>query len=237
MTGFRSIVFDCDSTLASVEGIDELGGPWIGEIRALTDAAMEGAIPLEEVYGRRLEIIQPTRGQVEALGRLYIDSLVEDARETVAALLWLGKQVRIVSGGLRPPVVALAEDLGIPAEHVEAVRISFDPDGAYQGFDSASLLARSGGKPVVVRGWNLPRPTLMVGDGATDLEAGPEVDAFAAYMGVAHRPHVAAAADFVLTDPSLAAVLALAATPLDRQRLASSPWLHLLTRGDLLLRP
>src|SRR5690554_6287884 len=89
-SGFASIVFDCDSTLAAIEGIDELAGDRIAEVRALTDAAMQGEIPLEDVYGRRLDIIRPDRDAVEALGRLYIARMVEDAADTVAALVWLG---------------------------------------------------------------------------------------------------------------------------------------------------
>src|SRR5690606_23891673 len=65
--GFRSIVFDCDSTLVSVEGIDELAGAHKEAVQALTDAAMEGSVPLDEVYGRRLEIIRPTRARVDEL--------------------------------------------------------------------------------------------------------------------------------------------------------------------------
>jgi hypothetical protein len=74
----------------------------------------------------------------------------------------------------------------------------------------------------------------MVGDGATDLEARPAVDAFAAYMGIAFRDTVAAGADFVLRDPSLAPVLSLAASAADRARLAASPFAALLERGDRL---
>lgn len=233
--GFRSVVFDCDSTLASIEGIDELAGPRIQEIREMTDLAMEGAIALEEVYGERLALIDPTRDRVDALARAYVEALVEDAREVVGALLWLGKEVRVVSGGLRPPVEALALELGIPAAAVQAVGISFDASGRYLDFERGSPLARSGGKPDVIRAWNLPRPSLLVGDGATDLEARPAVDGFAAFMGVAHRPVVAAAADFVISAPTLAPVLSLAATPADRRRLDGSPWAELLARADSLL--
>jgi phosphoserine phosphatase len=232
---FASIVFDCDSTLAHVEGIDELAGPCAGEIRELTERAMEGTLPLEEVYGRRLEIIRPTRAQVEALGRDYVAALVPDARETVAALRFLGKTVRIVSGGLLPAVLAVAAELGIGEDDVRAVAVRFDEAGEYAGFDDASPLARSGGKEAVLRAWALPRRALMVGDGATDLEARPAVDAFAAYMGIAFREAVAAGADFVLRDPSLAPVLSLAADDADRARLAASPFAALLERGDRLL--
>jgi phosphoserine phosphatase len=232
MTGFASVVFDCDSTLARIEGIDELAGPFAAEISALTDAAMQGEVALEEVYGRRLAIIRPTRAQVEALGRDYVAALVPDAREVVAALLWLGKTVRILSGGVRPAVDDVARALGLPLDAVTAVGLDFSADGSYVGYDSASPVARSGGKTEVIRGWNLPRPSLLVGDGATDLEARPAVDAFAAYMGVAFRPAVAAGADFVLRGESLAPVLALAATADERERLRASEWADVLARGE-----
>jgi phosphoserine phosphatase len=229
--GFRTVVFDCDSTLAAIEGIDEIAGEVREQVRGLTDAAMAGEVPLEEVYGRRLELIRPDRRRVTALGAAYVAALVPDARETVEALFWLGKEVRIISGGLRPPVEALAGALGIRPAMVAAVDISFADDGGYLDFQRDSPLARAGGKTEVIRGWRLPRPSLLVGDGATDAEARPEVDAFAAYMGVVDRPEVAAAADVVLRAATLAPVLALAAGEPDRARLRASRHAPLLERG------
>jgi phosphoserine phosphatase len=233
--GFASVVFDCDSTLVSIEGIDELAGSNAAQIRELTDAAMEGSIALEEVYGRRLAIIRPTRDRVEALGREYVQRLVEDARETIAALTSLSKEIRVVSGGLLPPVRSLATELGIPSSAVAAVDVEFATDGTYAGFDHTSPLARSGGKTEVIRAWALDRPSLLVGDGSTDLEARGEVDLFVAYMGVAYRQNVAASADLVLHTESLAPVLALAANEADRRRLASTEWAEVLRRGDEIL--
>lgn len=161
--------------------------------------------------------------------------LVDDARETVAALLYLEKTVRIVSGGLRPPVERVAAELGLAAGAVAAVGISFDGRGRYLDFERDSPLARSGGKPDVLAGWSLLRPALLVGDGATDLEARVAVDCFAAFMGVVDRPAVARGADLVLTEPTLAPVLALAADEAERARLRGSPWADLLRRGEMIL--
>jgi phosphoserine phosphatase len=233
--GFRCVVFDCDSTLVKIEGIDELAGPRIDEVRRMTDLAMDGSLPLEEVYGRRLALIDPTRDQVDAVGEAYVRELVDDARETVAALLYLEKTVRIVSGGLRPPVERVAAELGLAAGAVAAVGISFDGRGRYLDFERDSPLARSGGKPDVLAGWSLLRPALLVGDGATDLEARVAVDCFAAFMGVVDRPAVARGADLVLTEPTLAPVLALAADEAERARLRGSPWADLLRRGEMIL--
>jgi phosphoserine phosphatase len=197
-TGFAAVVFDCDSTLVSIEGIDELAGTHAAEVRALTDAAMDGSVPLDEVYGRRLDLIRPTRALVEALGRRYVETLVPGARACVASLLAAGIEVRVLSGGLRPAVLTVALELGLQPAAVAAVDIHFDPAGAYAGFDTGSPLARSDGKAEEIAAWALPRPILLVGDGATDLEARPAVDAFAAFVGVVHREPVAAAADHVV---------------------------------------
>ena len=233
--GFASVVFDCDSTLVTIEGIDELAGDRIDEVRRMTDLAMDGAMPLEEVYGERLALIDPSRDSVAAVGRAYLASLVEDARETVQALLWLGKEVRIVSGGLLPPVLEVARALGVADEGVAAVDIHFDGEGRYLDFDRSSPLARSGGKPDVVAAWSLPRPSVLVGDGSTDLEARAAVDCFVAFAGVVRREAVCAAADRVLDAPSLAPVLALACNGEDRERLRGSRWAGLLERGEKLL--
>jgi phosphoserine phosphatase len=118
---------------------------------------------------------------------------------------------------------------------VAGVPVRLSPDGDYEDFDRGSPLARSGGKEEVIRGWGLPRPTLLVGDGATDLEARPAVDLFAAYAGVVRRPAVVAAAEVVIEGPSLAPVLALAADEGERERLRGSDFAALLARGEALL--
>lgn len=233
MPRFRSVVFDCDSTLSAIEGIDELAIAHREEIGRLTDAAMRGEVPLEDVYGRRLALVKPTREAVDALGALYVERLVPDAREVVAALQAEGIDVRIVSGGLRPAVLAAARAVGVRDDAVEAVDVYFDSAGHYAGFDEQSPLARAGGKRVVLERWTeLPRPVMFVGDGVTDLEARPVVDCFVAFAGVVERAAVVAAADAVVRSASLAPVLALA---LDERRPADAHAAALFDRGASLM--
>ena len=212
MPRFSTVVFDCDSTLSAVEGIDELAGPHRAAIAALTDAAMRGELPLEEVYGRRLALVRPSRDRLASLGALYVERLVPDARETVAALRAEGIAVRIVSGGLRPAVLAVARALGVPDEHVAAVDVRFDREGGYAGWDDSSPLGFTMGKRAQLESWGsaLVPPVMIVGDGITDLEARPPADAFIAFAGVIARDIVTAAADAVIRERSLAPVLALA---------------------------
>lgn len=209
---YATVIFDCDSTLSAIEGIEELARARGADVAGLTEAAMRGEIPLEAVYGRRLELAAPSLNGVVELGRLYIERLVPDARDTVAALRAEGVDVRIVSGGLLPAVLPLAVELGLPVEAVAAVGVEFDPAGEYLGFDRASPLVRSGGKLEVLRAWTPPiaRPSMLVGDGATDLEAADAVDLFVAFAGVVDRPEVTRAAPVVVRAPSLAPILPLA---------------------------
>jgi phosphoserine phosphatase len=206
---FRTVIFDCDSTLSAIEGIDELAADHREAIAALTDAAMRGEVALEAVYGERLALIRPNREAVDALAGQYIAAAVPDARATVQQLLAHGVRVKILSGGLRQAILPFADWLGVPASDVAAVDILFHRDGSYRGYDEQSPLGRSGGKRTVVEEWRgiVPPPVLMVGDGITDLEARPAVERFVAYAGVVDRPAVTAAADAVIRTPSLLSVL------------------------------
>jgi phosphoserine phosphatase len=204
-------VFDCDSTIVGMEGIDRLA-EGSSEVAELTAAAMAGAIQLEDVYGRRLAIVKPSRASVLALAAAYERALVPDARAVIRALHAEGIAVFLVSGGLRPAVERLAQSLGIAPERVAAVDIHFDESGDYADFDGASPLTRSGGKREVLERWTPPleRPIWLVGDGMTDLEAKAASDAFIVFAGVVRHEAVVAQADVVVTSPSLAPVLALA---------------------------
>ncbi|MEM7518919.1 MAG: phosphoserine phosphatase, partial [Planctomycetota bacterium] len=88
---YDTVVFDCDSTLSSIEGIDELAVSKMAEIEALTALAMAGEVPLEEVYGRRLALLEPTRTDIERIAALYAERALPHARALVAALRACGK--------------------------------------------------------------------------------------------------------------------------------------------------
>ncbi len=215
MIRYRTVVFDCDSTLSALEGIEALAADHRREVETLTDSAMRGELALDAVYARRLELIRPDRSAVEGLIERYIAGLVEDAAATVQALVAAGVNVRVVSGGLLPAVLGLTRSLGLPDLAVAAVPLRFDERGEYVGFDDAAPTSRAGGKAEVLRAWKsgpdpLPEPIMFVGDGATDLEARGEVDLFVAYAGVVERPEVLAAAPVVIRSRSLSPVLPLA---------------------------
>jgi len=208
MKDIRIVFFDVDSTLAAIEGIDELASG-NAEIAALTEAAMNGEIPMAEVYGRRLDIIRPSRSKVEDLGKLYVQRMIPDAREVIAKLQEAGMEILIVSAGIRQAILPLAEHLGIPQRAVNAVDLTFDDLGNYVDFDRRSPMTRNGGKETVVM--NIRSRTkgkaAFVGDGITDLEAKRAVNLFIGFGGVRARDRVRAEADVFIEEPRLSPIL------------------------------
>lgn len=199
MTRFASVILDVDSTVTGIEGIDWLAGrrgaEVASEVARLTDRAMAGEIALEDVYGARLALIQPTAHEIELLAAAYQASIAPGAGAAFAELRANGVTLALVSGGLREAILPLAESLGFTGDELHAVSISFGTAGDY-AFDHGSPLTRSAGKVQVAERIKLARPTLAVGDGMTDLAMRPVLDAFGAFTGFVRRAPVAAQADF-----------------------------------------
>jgi phosphoserine phosphatase len=200
---FRSLVLDVDSTLSGIEGIDWLaarrGDVISRRVADLTTQAMQGGVPLEQVYGARLAEIRPRREEVDALSRAYVAAVAPGAVEAIARIRRTGVQVVLVSGGIRHALLRLALHLGLGPSDLHAVPVRFDALGAYVGYDASSPLTTADGKRQVVSDLHLDGPIVAVGDGATDLAMRDVVDTFVAYTGFVNRASVVAHADAVVT--------------------------------------
>jgi phosphoserine phosphatase len=200
---YATVLFDADSTLSAIEGID-----WLAERRdadtaraivTLTERAMNGDLPLDAVYGERIARIRPTRAELDALGAEYIARLLPDTVDVVRALHDAGVIVHIISGGIRDALLPMAAHLGIAPSRVHAVtlRATQAPD-VFDAVAHDQPLARQTGKPEVVQQLRAngaaPSPIAMIGDGSTDAAVAPHVDTFIAFTAITHRPAVRAAA-------------------------------------------
>jgi len=191
----KLIAFDCDSTLSSIEGVDELarlaGEDIFRQVEDLTNQAMNGEIPIEEIFGRRLNLINPTRQQCDAIGQQYIEAIEPTAQETISALKKDGWNCIIISGGFHPCIEALADLLDIST--IEAVPLSFDEKGRYLSFDNDYPTTRNGGKPEILKKVAKRHSAdyiAMVGDGVSDLETAGSVDQFIGFTRYAARPQI-----------------------------------------------
>lgn len=201
----QAVCFDVDSTVSPDEGIDLLAAQaGVGDrVAALTRDAMGGAVRFEDALRARLDLIRPSRGLIAACLAAHPPRLTPGIADLIAALTARGTHVYLVSGGFTEMIRPLAELLGVPPARVFANTLRFDRDGAYLGFDEGALTSRSGGKAAALQhlrdhfGYT---PLLMVGDGATDLEARPPADGFIGYGGVVAREAVRVGADWFVTD-------------------------------------
>ena len=196
----KLLLLDCDSTLSSIEGIDELGrlrGPeTFKAVEDMTNAAMNGGTPMEAICAKRLDIIKPTAAELAAIGAKYIATVEPTAVASLAQLRAAGWKIAIVSGGFTQAIRPLADFLGI--ERVEAVVLKFHADGSYAGFDDSCPTCRTKGKNVVARRLRDEYEAghiVMVGDGASDLEVKGDADLVVGFGRYVQRPKVVAGAD------------------------------------------
>ena len=200
----KLLLFDCDSTLSAIEGIDELGrlrGPEVFKaVEEMTTKAMEGSTPMESIFAKRLDMIKPTLKELESIGQKYIQQVEPTAVDTIKKLKANGWTVMIVSGGFTQAIRPLAQYLGI--ERVEAVELRFNADGSYAGYVESCPTAKSKGKNVValkLRDEFKAYQTVLVGDGASDLEVKGDVDKMIGFGRYTPRPKVKAGADAFIT--------------------------------------
>jgi phosphoserine phosphatase len=251
---FQHVFFDCDSTLTTVEGIDVLAeNAGKGDhIKTLTNAAMDGEIDLKDVYGKRLELINPTRREIREIRQAYKNNIVEDAQELIAALQYLGHNVYIISGGLLDPVREFGIYLGVPAENIRAVGVQYNglsgdwwldnsvadktTTNSYLQYKQGALTV-SDGKAQIVRELlgEQKGHALLVGDGNSDYHASPAVDLFVGFGGVVTRDQVLQDAPVFIHSPSIAPLLPLAAGPIAHHQLKGTTHEPLSLKANQLI--
>ncbi|HEX6735154.1 MAG TPA: phosphoserine phosphatase SerB [Azonexus sp.] len=114
LSDFGLICFDMDSTLITIECIDELAD-FAGkkaEISAVTEAAMRGEIDYRESLRRRLALLAGLDARV--LARVFGERLLlsDGARELLAAAQAAGLRTAILSGGFTYFTERLRIELG-----------------------------------------------------------------------------------------------------------------------------
>ncbi len=217
---FTAIIFDCDGTLTSIEGIDylaELHGVY-HPVARLTQEAMAKSGLTPALYQQRLDLVQPNEADMMQLGMAYCDHLMPDVAQVMRALQAFNKTIYIISAGLQPAVNHLADYLTIPLTQVKAVGVSFDDKKAYRSFDSESPLIHNHGKQTFVKEIQKTYSRILyVGDGLNDLAVKSHVTRFVGFGGAFYRNHIAEESDFYITDFS--ALLPLALTEAESKQL------------------
>jgi phosphoserine phosphatase len=172
LSDFGLICFDMDSTLITIECIDELAD-FAGkkeEVSAVTEAAMRGEIDYSESLRRRLSLLAGLDARV--LSRVYGERLLlsPGARELLEAAQNAGLRTAILSGGFTYFTERLRIELGFDFATSNELEISGGKltgrvsgdivDAAAKAHHLARLTAELGLKKEQV---------IACGDGANDL--------------------------------------------------------------------
>lgn len=191
-----AVCFDVDSTVCEDEAIDELANfCGVGaQVAELTRVAMNGNVTFRQALTTRLNLMHPSRQQVQDYIAQNPPKLTPGIVELCRALRNLNIPIFLVTGGFKSIVEPVAALLGIPSANIFANVLLFnETTGSYAGFDLNQPTSDSGGKAAVCNRLKQNyryRRLVMVGDGATDLETSPPADAFVGFGGNVRRPAV-----------------------------------------------
>ena len=230
--GFKNVVFDCDSTLTYVEGADELAKlKGLGrEVSKITHQGMNGEITFAQSLYQRLSLLRPSKKDIEHIYQLYRENLVEDVEELVEALRFLKKEVFIITGGYQLAVERLGKFLRIGKSNIFGVRLKFGKNEDFVGVQKGHLTA-NGGKAKMVSKISKTGPTVLVGDGVTDLEAKESVDLFVGFGGVIERDVVKRNSEVYVKARSLAFILPLVCNREESIKIKKSKFKNLYLKG------
>lgn len=177
LADFRLAVFDMDSTLISIECIDEiaaLAGKG-AEVAAITEAAMRGEITdFRDSLSRRLALLA---GQPAALLQRVLDERLRfspGAQALCAALKAAGLRLALVSGGFTFFTRHVAEQLGMDVVRANALELI---DGRLSGRvlmqDWGDVVDAAEKQRFLLQQCEAlgctPAQAIAVGDGANDL--------------------------------------------------------------------
>lgn len=172
LTDFGLVVMDMDSTLISIECIDEIADMQglKPQVAAITEAAMRGEIDFAESLRRRVSLL--TGLEEQALQRVYDERLKLNpgAEILLATLKQHGIKTLLVSGGFTFFTEKLKLRLGLDDTHANTLEIAA---GKLTGRVLGNIVdaQEKANRLVQVRdGLGLkPEQVIAMGDGANDL--------------------------------------------------------------------
>ena len=184
LADFRLLVMDMDSTLITIETIDELADltGLKSQVAAITAQAMRGEIEYDESLRRRLALL---RGLEEsALVRIYDErlKLSPGAEKLLSRVKSLGIRTLLVSGGFTQITDRLKRRLGLDYTYANVLEIA---DGKLTGGVIGRIVNADAKRDELIRvrdELGIGRGQIIaVGDGANDLKFLAEAGVSVAY--------------------------------------------------------
>jgi phosphoserine phosphatase len=204
----RLVQLDVDSTFIQQEAIELLAAKAgvLSEVARITDAAMRGELDFAQSLIARVALLQGLSATVIDEVRNEI-TLTDGAADLVETLHSRGHYVALVSGGFVNIMQPIVDDLRIDYFRANTLEIQ---DGVLTGKVVGSIIDRAAKAKALAEFASdcqvELKNTVAIGDGANDLDMMAIAGISIAFNA---KPIVAQAADFSITEPSLASVPAL----------------------------
>ncbi|WP_310446439.1 phosphoserine phosphatase SerB [Thiobacillus sp.] len=209
ISDFGLLVMDMDSTLITIECIDEIADMQglKPQVSAITEAAMRGEIDFSESLRRRVSLLEGL--DESALQRVYDErlQLSPGAEALLAAARAAGIRTLLVSGGFTFFTERLKVRLGLDYTAANTLEII---DGKFSGRVLGAIVDAQGKADWLNRVRTElalePRQVIAMGDGANDLKMMAEAGVSIAYHA---KPVVRAQASQALSQVGLEGVIPL----------------------------
>ena len=209
LADFRLLAMDMDSTLITVETIDELADmagrkPRVAEITA---RAMRGEIEYDESLRRRVELLEGI--DEKALAQVYDERvrLSPGAERLIASAKQLGMHTLLVSGGFDYVTERLKSRLGLDRARANRLDIR---NGKLTGGLIGTIVNADGKRDTLLEMCTElgipPARVIAIGDGANDLKFMAEAGVSIAYRA---KPVVRAQATHTVNHVGLDGILNL----------------------------
>lgn len=202
-------MFDFDSTLTRVEGLDVLaeitleGRPdkeeIIKEIQRITNLGIDGDISFTESLEKRIKLLNAHKKDLDGLIELLRQKISKSIESNKEFFENYSDDIYVISAGFKEFIDPIVQAYNIPADRVYANTFKFDADGKIIGFDETNVLASHNGKIACLKNLDLQGEVQVIGDGYSDYvmrEAGI-ADKFFAYTENVHREKAAMNADYI----------------------------------------
>jgi phosphoserine phosphatase len=209
LTDFRLLVMDMDSTLITIETIDELAD-LVGlkrEVAEITEQAMRGEIEYNESLERRVAVLRGLG--VDALARVYEERvrLTPGADKLIALARAAGVKTLLVSGGFTYVTERLQARLKLDYTRSNCLEIV---DGRLTGRIVGDIVNADGKRDALMAirdTLGIKREQIIgIGDGANDLKFMAECGVSIAYHA---KPIVRGQTTYALNHVDLSGVLSL----------------------------
>ncbi|WP_137176011.1 phosphoserine phosphatase SerB [Massilia sp. HP4] len=173
LADFRLVAMDMDSTLITIECIDEIADMQglKPQVAAITEAAMRGELDFSESLARRVALLEGL--DARALQRVYDERLAisPGGEAMLRAVQAAGLKTLLVSGGFTFFTERLGTRLGLDTTHANVLEVV---DGRLSGRVLGGIVDAEEKKRTVERvcaelGID-PSQAIVMGDGANDLK-------------------------------------------------------------------